>query len=717
MSTITLSVDEEGVALITIDCPDRLVNIYTPELTLEMSAAVERVLQDESVVGAVITSGKAGFLAGADLKTVQAGIDAALAPDGTPLPSFDAENRFMRLMEKGGKPFAAAINGTALGGGLELCLACHYRVLVDAENVCVGLPEVLVGLLPAGGGTQRLPRLIGVEAALPLLLEGTTVPAACALSLGIVHELAPREDLIARARRWVLANRYARQPWDRDGYRIPGEAGPLADHAPHSFYAGMAKVRGRTHGNYPAPLAILSAVYEGTLLPFDRAMAIEAKYFARLAANPVARNLIRTQFVNRKRYERLAHRPADVPTSRVTKLGILGAGMMGAGIAYASALAGVPVVLLDTTHELAAAGRQRAMEIAARTTTPEASLQATGRVGDNILATDRYEDLRGCDFVIEAVSEDRTIKSDVIARALPLLSANTIIASNTSTLPITGLAAYSDRPDQFIGMHFFSPVERMPLVEIIKGAGTSRETLARTMDLARLLKKTPIVINDSPAFYTSRIFFAYVDEAMAMLAEGVKPALIENAARMAGMAVSPLAVLDEVSLSLQQCVVHQAIGDGLPEAFCRPNGQAVIERMNSLDRLGRKAGRGFYDYPAQSRKRLWPGLMDEYPPRNEQPDLETVKHRLLYIQALESVRCLEEGVITSPEDADLGAVLGLGFPAWSGGPLSLIETVGAAAFVRACDALAAAYGPRFKPTDSLRARARDGQPFYVGEAA
>ncbi|AEI82275.1 fatty acid oxidation complex subunit alpha (plasmid) [Cupriavidus necator N-1] len=717
MNPISFSVDQDGIALITIDCADLPVNVYTPAFTAGMTQAVERVLADDAIVGAVISSAKDSFLAGADLKAVRTRLDAALAAGLSAVRGFVAENRFMRHMETGGKPFAAAINGTALGGGLELCLACHYRVLSDAADARVGLPEVGVGLMPAGGGTQRLPRLLGIETALPLLLEGSAMTPARALALGIVDEIAPRAELVTRARRWLLANRDARQPWDRDGYRIPGCAGALAGHASRSFYAGMAQVRSRTQGNYPAPLAILSAVYEGTQLPFERGMAIEAQYFAQLAANPVARNLVRTQFVNRKRYERLAHRPQGIPQASVQRLGILGAGMMGAGIAHAAALAGIEVVLIDTTRERAAAGRRRAMEIATGASAPITESEAAHRVGKLIRATERYGDLDGCGFVIEAVYEDRALKADVIARAVAVLSPTAILASNTSTLPITSLAADTGKPERFIGMHFFSPVERMPLLEIILGERTSRETLAHAMDLAARLKKTPIVVNDSPGFYTSRIFCAYVDEAMAMLAEGVKPALIENGARMAGMATSPLAVLDEVSLDLQQRVVRQAEADAVPEPLRRIHALPVIARMNAIGRLGRKRGGGFYDYPEGGEKRLWPGLAAEYPPARQQPDVEKVKRRLLYIQALESVRCLEADVIAAPEDADIGALLGLGFPAWTGGPLSLVDTVGVRAFVLACDTLADAHGSRFRPTQALRERAWRGESFYRTEAA
>ncbi|GJG96693.1 3-hydroxyacyl-CoA dehydrogenase NAD-binding domain-containing protein [Cupriavidus pauculus] len=714
MSTISLNVDADGVALITIDCPGLPVNVYTPELTRELTAAVDRVMADDGIVGAVIASAKDGFLAGADLKAVGAGIDAALARGGAAVPSFAAENAFMRRMETCGKPFAAALHGVALGGGLELALACHHRVIADAPGSSVGLPEVKVGLLPAGGGTQRLPRLIGIEAALPLLLDGDAVGAARALELGIVDAVVPCDALLESARQWVLAHRKASQPWDRKGFHVPGGVGALSGHASRSFYGGIAQVRARTQDNYPAPLAILSAVYEGTQLPFDTGMAIEAKYFSQLATNPVARNLIRTQFVNRKRYARLAHRPAGIPAAPVGRLGVLGGGMMGTGIAYAAAQAGIEVVLLDATHAQADTARERALTLAKRAGLVEAQL---GAFGDRITATTQYDALSDCDVVIEAVFEDRAIKASVLAQACAAMRADAILASNTSTLPISGLATCTDRAERFIGMHFFSPVERMPLLEIICGLQTSRDTLARAMDLAGQLRKVPIVVNDSPGFFTSRVFCAYVDEGLAMLAEGVSPALIENAARMAGFAASPLAVLDEVSLDLQQRVVDQAIADGLRDPFVRSHAQPVIARMNALGRLGRKAGGGFYVYPKDARKHLWPGLAEAFPLSSHQPDVEVVKQRLLYMPALESARCLEEAVVTAPADADLGAILGLGFPGWSGGPLSLVETVGLRRFVQACDALAAAHGVRFRPGDALRSRAEQQTPFYEGARA
>ncbi|RJG00825.1 3-hydroxyacyl-CoA dehydrogenase NAD-binding domain-containing protein [Noviherbaspirillum sedimenti] len=712
MRTLSLEIGTDGIALITIDLPDRPFNVFTPEFIEDLAAAVETVIASDAIKGAVITSGKTNFLAGADLKEIAQACEltqtTAQAPD-----RFKAERATMRRMETGGKPFAAAINGLALGGGLELCLACHYRVISDDPRTVVGLPEVTVGLLPGGGGTQRLPRMLGIEKALPLLLNGTSIMPAQAKDLGIVDASVPAADLIATARRWVLENPAAQQPWDRKGYRLPGGAGALAAHANGSFSVGMAAIRSRTQGNYPAPLAILSAVYEGTQLPIDRGLQVEGKYFETLIRNPVARNLIRTMFINKRMCDKLGGRPRDIPKSAVRKLGVIGAGMMGAGIAYAAAGVGIDVVLLDATQEKAEKGRDYSSAIVAKEIeknrfTREQGASLLGR----ICATTDYALLADCDLVIEAVFENRAIKAEVIGNIDMVLKASAVIASNTSTLPITGLAQNARRAGQFIGLHFFSPVERMPLVEIIVGKETSPETLARSMDFVGQLRKTPIVVQDSPGFYTSRVFCTYVDEGMAMLEEGVNPALIENAARMCGMATGPLAVLDEVSLDLQKKVIDQAIADGLPNKFLRVHAQNVVLKMNEIGRLGRKSGGGFYDFPVGEKKHLWPGLHQIYPIKTEQPSLDEVRNRLMYIQALETARCIEEGLITLPMHADLGSILGLGFPTWSGGALSFIETVGLQKFVEECRHLAARIGPRFAPSEWLAERARGGQSFY-----
>jgi 3-hydroxyacyl-CoA dehydrogenase/enoyl-CoA hydratase/3-hydroxybutyryl-CoA epimerase len=711
---------DDGVAVVHIDVAGRPVNVFSDGFAADLQRLIEAVVSRDDIRGVVLTSAKpGGFMAGGDLKDFVTlygrGLSAAQAA-----AEYGQGSRLLRRLETCGKPVAAAINGTALGGGYELALACHHRVLVDDPRAQVGLPEVSVGLLPGGGGTQRLPRLIGIGAALPLLLGGRTVGPAEALRLGLVDQVVPAEQLLPAARAWVLAQLHrggpAQAPWDVKGFRVPGGAGALAPQASAWFGTATAQVRRDTQDHQPAPLAILSAVYEGTQLPIDAALQVENKYFGRLLVSVQARNLMRTGFLHRTAARKGVRRPAGVTVPPVRRLAVLGAGMMGAGIAQVAAAAGLDVVLLDAQAEAAERGKARAVDAWARE-------QAGGRCSADEAAaraarihpTGDVAALAGCDFVIEAVFEDRAVKADLMARAQAALGAPGdafVWASNTSTLPIEGLAAHWPQPAQVIGMHFFSPVPRMELVELILAPQTAPATLARAMDLALRLRKTPIVVHDSPGFYTSRIFCAYIDEGMAMLAEGVAPALIDNAARQAGFATGPLAVTDEVSLDLQQRVVAQAQADGLAPRFLRRHAQPVIERMNALGRLGRKTGGGFHDFPPGAPKRLWPGLAGEFPLRAEQPAADTVAARLLCIQALEAARCIEEGVVRAAADADVGATLGLGFPAWTGGPLSYIETVGLKPFVATCDQLADHHGERFRPSAWLRERAATGRPFH-----
>ena len=714
MTTLNIDIDSQGIALLSIDLPDRSMNVITPELTSELDAAIDRIAGDDGIKGAIITSAKQGsFVAGADLKGMLAsfdrGIDAVEAAGNS-----EELSVLFRRMETCGKPFVAAINGLALGGGLEICLACHYRVLSDDPRAVVGLPEVNVGLLPGAGGTQRLPRLVGIPASLPLLLQGKQVKPAEALKMGIVHETAPAAELVDRARAWLNGEPSAEQPWDRKGFKIPGGAGPMAPHASESFVAGNALTASATQGNYPAPQAIMSCVYEGTQVPIDVGLRIESKYFGKLLSGTVARNLIRTMFVNKGAADKLMGRPKDVPKSQVRKLGVLGAGMMGAGIAHVSAKAGMEVVLLDASQEGADRGKAGIEKLQADSlkkgrTTQEKMDQILGR----ITTTTDYAKLDGCDLVVEAVFEDRAIKADVTAKTEAVIPETAVFGSNTSTLPITGLAKASSRPNNFIGIHFFSPVEKMPLVEIIVGEQTSDETLARTLDYVQQIKKTPIIVHDSPGFFTSRVFGCFTQEGLRMLLDGIAPALIENAAKQAGFPVGPLAASDEVTLSLQQSIFRQQDADGLDDKFRGKIGRPVIDKMvDELDRPGRRFGGGFYDYPEGGPKRLWPGLAEAFPQAAEQPDVEEVKKRFLTIMALESARCFEEGVINTAVDADVGSILGIGYPAWTGGVLSYIDTVGAAEFVADCEALAATHGPRFEPSPGLVERAREGQAFY-----
>ena len=710
--TLTLTVDTDGIALLNVDVQGRPMNVVTPDFLQEMTAAIQRLTSDAAIKGAVITSNKADFMAGADLKWLLASIKEITDKKSAMAFAWPL-NELFRKLETCGKPLVAAINGTALGGGLELALACHYRVAADNPATRIGLPEVLVGLLPGAGGTQRLPRIIGIHDALMLMVEGTHLSVHEALAKKIVHKVVPADQLIATARQWILDGGSAVQPWDAKGFKVPGGAGGMDPRSIQTFMGGTALVAKRTQHNYPAPIAIMSSVYEGTQVPFDTGIKIESRYLASLLLSPVTRSMIRTLFVNKGAAEKGARRPAGIPISKVNTLGILGAGMMGAGIAYISARAGMQVKLLDSTLEKAEKGKQYSEEIVTKDiergrTTPAKAAELLGRIHPTV----DYQDLAACDMVIEAVFEDRKIKADVTQKTEAVIASSAVFASNTSTLPITGLAESSVRPANFIGIHFFSPVEKMPLVEIIIGKQSSPETLARALDYVIQLRKTPIVVNDGRGFYTSRVFSTFTNEGMTLLGEGVSPALIENVAKQAGMPVGPLAVLDEVTLELAYHVAQQTRKD-LGAAYHESSGWPVLRKMvEELNRQGKRHGQGFYEYPAAARKRLWSGLGQHFPLAKTQPDAEEVRKRLLYIQALETTRCMEEGVLSDAADGDLGSIFGWGFPPWTGGTLSFIDAVGLKTFVAECQRLAKVHGPRFAPSAWLEKRAEVGQSFY-----
>ena len=572
-----------------------------------------------------------------------------------------------------------------------------------------------LGLLPGGGGTQRLPRLIGIRAALPLLLEGRKLDPAKALAAGLVDEVVPAERLLAAARHWLLGEgpQNAVQPWDRKGFKIP-DGGVFSPKGHETFVAGNAMLHARTWGNYPAPRNIASCVYEGLITDLDTGLKIESRYFVNCALSSEARNMIRSLFFSIGDANKLAARPKGVPEQSYRRIGVLGAGMMGAGIAYVSADAGLEVVLLDAGAAQAEKGKAAAQAILDKRVQQQ-RMAAAER--DAVLArihpTSRFEDLRDADLVIEAVFEDRAIKAEVTRQAEAVLAQSAIFASNTSTLPISGLAEASARPENFIGLHFFSPVERMPLVEIIRGRRTSDACLARAMDYVRRIGKTPITVNDSRGFYTSRVFGTYVGEGLTMLGEGVLPALIENAGRMSGMPVGPLALADEVSIELMYKVRKQTRADLGKEYRGNAASDAVIDLMvERLGRIGKKAGKGFYDYPADGRKQLWPGLAQHFKPLAEQPGVEAVKQRLLYVQSIETARCLEEKVVVDPRDADVGSILGWGFPPFLGGTVSQMHGIGLPRFIAECDRLAQRHGDRFAPPRLLRDMAVSGQAFY-----
>ncbi len=717
---------EDGVAVITIDVPGQSMNVINQDFMEEFEQAVDRVLGDEEIIGAVITSAKDSFLAGADLRMLSAMTGAAgTLSAGEVFQQAFRLNRLFRKMETGGKdvktlqkeltkPFVAAVHGQALGGGFEIALACHHRVATGDRKTQFGLPEVMVGLLPGAGGTQRLPRLIGIQAALQYLTTGKNISAAEAKGFGIVHELVDsREELLAKAIEIVKARPKAIQPWDQRGFKFPGGAGAMHPNAVRTFMAANAMARAKTWGLYPAVQYILSSVYEGGIVPFDRAIRIESKYFTRLLLDGQAARMIRTLFVNKQAAEKGARRPKDIPPRPTKKLGMLGAGLMGAGIAYVSARAGIEVVLLDRTLEAAERGKAYSRKLVDKAVQRG---KMTAEEAEALLArihpTTDFADLAGVDLVIEAVFEDREVKREATTKTEAVTGPDIIFGSNTSTLPITSLAENWSKPENFIGIHFFSPVEKMPLVEIIVGRKTGPVAIAKALDYVRQIRKTPIVVNDSRGFYTSRSFGTYVMEGYTMIAEGVNPALIENAGRLIGMPVGPLAVGDEVGIDLSYKVLMQTRKD-LGDAYQpSPADDVVITMVEKLERYGRKNGKGFYVYPEGGKKYLWPEIARYFPPAARQPDVEEVKKRLLDRQIVEALRCFAEGVLETPEDGDIGAIFGWGFAPWTGGPFSWVDHVGLARFIEEADALAARFGERFRLPDAIRKRAEEGLTFY-----
>ena len=693
---LKLIIAADGIATATMDSPGRSMNVLDDKLAAGLAALVDRLETDASIKGLVLASGKKDFLAGADIDRLRALSSAREA--------FDESMRFkkaLRRLELCGKPVVAAINGKCLGGGLEIALACHHRIVLDDGKARLGLPEVKLGLLPGGGGTQRLPRLVGMQQALQWMGEGTDVRAAQALKSGLVGALATSaDDLHAQARAWILANPAPKQPWDLPKFRYPGGDSRSPAMA-QLFSVAPSMVSAKSFGNYPALTHILSCVFEGGLVGIDAGLEIESRYFAACAMSQESRNLIGTLWYQLQAIERGASRPAGFAPRQVRRLGILGAGMMGAGIAYVAARAGIEVMLLDTSPDSAVKGRQYSQDLLDKAvrkgrSTPEQRDATLARITPTV----RHEELAGCDLVVEAVFEDRAVKADVTRRTEALLAPDVVFASNTSTLPITSLAEASVRPAQFIGLHFFSPVDKMPLVEIIMGKQTDDATLALAFDFVRQIGKTPIVVNDSRGFYTSRVFATYVMEGLALLKEGVHPRHIEAAGLQAGMPMPPLALQDEVSLTLALHVGDQTRKDLAAEgkAYVEHPGESVLRQMCELGRIGRKANLGFYDWTDAGRS-LWPGLAEMFPVAAAQPTQRELIDRLLFAQANEAARCVEEGVLRSVADANVGSIFGWGFAPFHGGALQFINAMGARRFVDRARELAAAHGERFAPAN------------------
>ena len=714
MAAIRTELGADGVLLATLDQPGRAMNVLNEELATPFAALVERLESDPAVKGLILASGKPDFLAGADVDRLWAITSAQEA--------FDESMRFKRLLrrlELAGKPVVALIQGRCLGGGLEIALACHARVLVDDGRARLGLPEVKLGLLPGGGGTQRLPRLVGMQQALQWMGEGTEVRAREALAAGLVGELVPDATTgLSRARAWIAEHPQIRQPWDAPRFRYPGGDSRSPAMA-QMFSIAPSIAAAKSWGNYPAITHILSCVFEGGLTDIDNALAIESRYFAACVVSPESRNLIGTLWYQLNAIKKGRSRPAGVSSAHVSRLGVLGAGMMGAGIAYSAAKAGIEVVLLDTTLEAAERGKAHTQDLLERAVKKGRSTPQTREaVLARIAPTTDYEALAGCELVIEAVFEDRSVKAEVTARAEAVLGPSAVLASNTSTLPISGLAVASRRPENFVGLHFFSPVDKMPLVEIIVGRETSATTLARGFDFVLQIGKTPIVVNDSRGFYTSRVFATYVMEGMALLAEGVAPRAIEVAGLQAGMPMPPLALQDEVSLSLALQVAEQTRQDAAAESrpYVEHPGERVLRLLCDRGRTGRKAGAGFYDWNEEGR-RLWPGLAQLFPPSAVQPAQSDLIDRLMFVQANEAARCYEEGVLRSVADANVGSILGWGFAPFRGGALQFINSMGPARFVARARELAAAHGPRFAPAACVVRLAEQGGEFRDADPA
>ena len=727
MKTIQFDIDNDGIAVLTIDLPHQTMNVLDPLFMEELARAVDKVLEDDSIVGAVLTTGKRDFMAGADLRMIQDLIANGKSSTADEVFKGSVQfNNLFRKMETGGhpakalmksaafaKPFVAATKGLSLGGGFELALACHHRIA--CEGAKFGLPEVKVGLLPGGGGTQRLTRLVGVQAALQYITTGKNISASEAKAMGIVGDVVGPTELIDVAKTWIRENPKVTAPWDRKGFKVPGGGGAMHPKAAMTFMGANAMGRGESRGNYPAIPAILSCVFEGSILPIDKALEVESKYFASLLLDPTAGCMIRTLFVNKLAAEKGAARPKDEPKSKLETVGMLGAGLMGAGITYVSAKAGLKVVLLDTTDESAQRGKAYSERLVQKDIGRKRLSEEDGQaLLDRIHPTTRFEDLAGCDFIIEAVFEDSQIKAEVTKKAEAVVGPDTIFGSNTSTLPITDLQKNWSKPDNFIGVHFFSPVEKMPLVEMIMGKDTGSKALAMALDFTRRIKKTPIVVNDSRGFYTSRCVGVYNNEGAAMLAEGVSPVLIENCSKDAGYPMGPLHLFDSVNIDLGLKIARQTRRDLGDDHDLGPSYPVMQKMVEDHGRLGMKSWSGFYEYEEGNHRptRLWTGLREHFPMASEQPSAQDVRERILFRQLVECVRVFDEGVLMSPIDGDLGAILGWGFGPFTGGPFSYIDTIGITQFVEKADRLAERYGDGFAVPDGIRARAEKGTPFY-----
>ncbi|MBE7942090.1 MULTISPECIES: 3-hydroxyacyl-CoA dehydrogenase NAD-binding domain-containing protein [Ramlibacter] len=719
MKTIRYAL-HDGIATLTFDEPGSPVNTMCADWQRDLTEATQQVVRDkDSIRGILLASAKKTFFAGADLKGTMR-LTQADAP--RVFQEIEQTKKNFRTLETLGKPVVSLLNGSALGGGWELALVGHYRVAVDDPKVQFGLPELTLGLIPGASGITKMTRLLGLMGAQPYIMESKLFNPGEALSLGLVHELVPdaaalRDAGLAWVARHAAGEAPAHHPWDDKNYKMPGGT-PASPKVAGALTVAPAMLRKKTHGLYPAPEYALAAMVEGAQVDYDTATRIESRYLARLIVSPVAKNMINTFFFDMNAIRSGRSRPGASERWKPGKVGILGAGMMGAGIAHAQATRGIATVLRDVSAEKAEAGKGYTRKLTARRVTDgRMSEQAQAAILERIHATDRMADLQGCDLIIEAVFENRQLKAEVTREAEPMLAPGGFFASNTSTLPITGLAQASRDATKFVGIHFFSPVDKMKLVEIIRGQATGDDTVARAFDYVQALGKIPIVVNDSRGFFTSRVFGTFVMEGAAMLGEGIPAAVIERAGVEAGMPVGPLAVMDETALSLSVHVLDQTRADVRAEGgtYIASPGELLVERMvKEFDRPGRAGGGGFYEYPqdAGARKFLWPQLKALFEKPGVAWDLQTLKDRLLYRQAVETARCLAEGVLTSVHDGNIGSIFGIGFPAWTGGALQFIYGQGVGAFCERAAQLADAHGPGYAVTPRVREALLRHQPSW-----
>ncbi len=721
-TNFTVETDADGIALVTWDMPEKSMNVFTAEVMEELNAIVDATVADAAVKGVVFTSGKSSFSGGADLSMIKSMFsfyneEKEKDPDQAAKKLFDLVgkmNGLFRKIETNGKPWVSAINGTCMGGALELSLACHGRVASNAKSVKLALPEVKVGIFPGAGGTQRVSRLTDAQSALQMMTTGQSLTASRAKAMNLVHQVVEPDQLIPAAKQMIKDGLKPVAPWDEKGFKAPG-GGIWTPAAAQLWPAAPAILRRESAGNYPAALAILKCVYEGLQLPFDTALKVEQRYFTEILRSKEAFGMIRSLFISMQELGKGARRPAGQPKSDLKHVGIVGAGFMGASIAYVTAVSGLDVTLIDRDDEAAAKGKATCEGLVKDSVGKGRMTQEEGAaILARITPSSDYSSLKTANLVIEAVFEDRDVKKGVIEAVEAVLPEGAIFASNTSTLPITGLAQNSQRPSDFIGIHFFSPVEKMMLTEVILGKDTGDKALAVALDYVARIKKTPIVVNDTRGFFVNRCVLRYMAESYDMLIEGVPPAMIENAAKFAGMPVGPLALNDEVAIDLSYKILKATVADLGDKAVDGRHMELVKKMVEGEGRFGRKNAKGFYDYPAKpAKKSLWPGLKDMYAQKKpEDVDMEVLKQRFLVTIALEAARTVEEGIVTDPREADVGSILGFGFAPYTGGALSYIDGMGVKVFVDLAEKLAESYGPHFTPTPLLKDMAAKGETFY-----